>query len=74
LLWLLEYGVHTVISPVRRSTRLLPKDIEGITPILAETDSDALTSKSNDEQRLAQLLHEQGFAYIPNKVNTLIIE
>ncbi|RKP23087.1 hypothetical protein SYNPS1DRAFT_24938 [Syncephalis pseudoplumigaleata] len=64
-----EFGVHTVISPVRRSTRLLPKDMEVVAaPIVAETDADILASKQADEARLAQLLREQGFAYLPNKL------
>ncbi|KAI9594037.1 hypothetical protein BDF19DRAFT_133469, partial [Syncephalis fuscata] len=71
-----EFGVNMVISPVRRSIRLLPKDIELAATTnepadTAEPSPAPLTSKAADEQRLAQLLREQGFAYLPNKALSL---
>ncbi|RKP08519.1 hypothetical protein THASP1DRAFT_29674 [Thamnocephalis sphaerospora] len=57
----LDLGVNTVISPVRRSRRLLHQDDE---------DADGAPTKDlgrGDEERLARLLGEQGFAFVPNK-------
>ncbi len=62
-------GVDSVVTPVRRSLRL-HSDYHYVASTQDMENSPCEPETTDDKARLAKLLSEHGFAYVPNKVNS----